>query len=194
MEKQKEAAEKLTSEWLSRAQLAIEKGDEELAREALERKQQSADQAATLAVQLETQGGSLDQLYSSMQMLEGKIADAKATKEQFIARARTAKTATKVNDMLSGVGNEDSMKAFDRMKEKVESLETQAEVSAQITGSSRDVSIEDKFKALESGNSVDDELEMMKRQLTGKSPEPKQLEGSAEIDDELAKLKKSLEK
>eukprot|EP00617_Octactis_speculum_P023814 CAMPEP_0185767286 /NCGR_PEP_ID=MMETSP1174-20130828/41870_1 /TAXON_ID=35687 /ORGANISM="Dictyocha speculum, Strain CCMP1381" /LENGTH=247 /DNA_ID=CAMNT_0028451379 /DNA_START=173 /DNA_END=916 /DNA_ORIENTATION=+ len=191
MEKQKEAADKLTTEWLNRAQLAIQKGDEELAREALTRKQQNAEQAASLAVQLESQGGSLDALYSSMQQLESKIAEAKATKEQFIARARTAKTSTKVNDMLSGIGSS-NMEAFDRMKEKVESLESQAEVSAQLTGSSADVSLESKFKALESGNDVDDELQMMKRQLTGKAEEPKQIE-SGSIDDELAKMKKSLE-
>ena len=41
------------------------------------------------------------------------------------------------------------MKAFDRMKEKVEGMETQAEVSAQLTGSSADLSLEAKFKAIE---------------------------------------------
>lgn len=80
-----------------------------------------------------------------MTMLESKLAEAKGMKEQYIARARTAATATKVNDMLSGVG-ENSMSAFDRMKEKVESLETQAEVSSNMLGASKDVSLESKFK------------------------------------------------
>ena len=88
---------------------------------------------------------SLPYSYESMTMLESKLAEAKAMKEQYIARARTAATATKVNDMLSGVG-ENSMSAFDRMKEKVESLETQAEVSSNMLGASKDVSLESKFK------------------------------------------------
>jgi len=87
-------------------------------------------------------------------------------KEQFVARARTAATATKVNDMLAGVG-ENSMGAFDRMKEKVEQLETTAEVSAGMLGAAADVSLESKFKQLEGGNKVDDELEKMKVQVWG---------------------------
>lgn len=46
-----------------------------------------------------------------------------------IARARTAKTSQKVNDMLSTMTGSTSMDAFERMKEKVEMLESQAEVS-----------------------------------------------------------------
>merc|ERR1719258_460592 len=53
MTKQKADADKLTEEWLNRAQLALQKDDEELAREALSRKQQSAEQSESLALQLE---------------------------------------------------------------------------------------------------------------------------------------------
>ena len=49
-------------------------------------------------------------------------------KDQMIARARTAKTSQKVNDMLSSMTGTTSMDAFDRMKEKVEMLESKAEV------------------------------------------------------------------
>ena len=49
-------------------------------------------------------------------------------KDQMIARARTAKTSQKVNDMLGSMTGSTSMDAFDRMKEKVEMLESKAEV------------------------------------------------------------------
>lgn len=206
LEKQKEAADKLVGEWMGRAQLAVTKGDDELAREALSRKTQEADKVETLAAQMETQQTSLDSLYESMQALEAKISEAKATREQFIARARTAKTTSQVNDMLSGMGEESSMQAFDRMKEKVEQLESKAEVSATLTGSSADLSMEAKFKALEGDNKVDDELAMMKKQLTGATESAGELPGSTEassaagstssgaVDDELSKLKQELEK
>ena len=66
MEKQKGAADKLASDWLGRAQLALTQGNDDLAREALERKQTAQDQADTLGAQIETQGESLNALFTSM--------------------------------------------------------------------------------------------------------------------------------
>jgi len=193
MQRQKDQADDLANEWYRRAQLALEKGDEELAREALQRKQQQADTAAGLDDQIALQTDSLTKLYDSMTELESKITEAKATKDQYIARARTAKTATKVNDMLSSVTGSTSMDAFEKMKEKVEMLETQAEVSGQLaagTGSSLDS--ESKFRLLESGSKVDDELSRMKLALAPPKEEPKALPStpaSAAVEDELEKLK-----
>jgi phage shock protein A len=66
MEKQKVAADNLASDWLGRAQLALTQGKDDLAREALERKQTAQDQADTLGAQIETQGESLNALFTSM--------------------------------------------------------------------------------------------------------------------------------
>ena len=55
MTKQKEASDKLVDEWLNRAQLALQKDDDELAREALARKNQATEESANLATQLATQ-------------------------------------------------------------------------------------------------------------------------------------------
>jgi len=193
MQKQKDAADKLVAEWMQRAQLAVSAGDDELAKEALSRKNTAQEQAETLAGQLEAQNGSLEQLFESMSQLEAKITEAKSMKEQYIARARTAKTATKVNDMLAGVGD-NSMSSFDRMKEKVEQLETTAEVSSGMIGAAKDVSLEDKFKQLESGSSVDDELAQLKAGLPSGETKGELNPAKSAADDELAKLKKEMEK
>ena len=145
MEKQKLAADKLVEEWMGRAQLAVQAGDDELAKEALSRKNTASEQSSALGAQLEAQTGSLSALFDSMSQLEAKIVEAKAMKEQYIARARTAKTSTKVNDMLAGV-SDNSMSAFDRMKDKVEQLETTAEVSSGMLGAAKDTSLENRFK------------------------------------------------
>lgn len=193
MQKQKDAADKLVAEWMQRAQLAVSAGDDELAKEALSRKNTAQEQAETLAVQLEAQNSSLEQLFESMSQLEAKITEAKSMKEQYIARARTAKTATKVNDMLAGVGD-NSMSSFDRMKEKVEQLETTAEVSSGMIGAAKDVSLEDRFKQLESGSSVDDELAQLKAGLPSGETKGELNPAKSAADDELAKLKKEMEK
>lgn len=189
MEKQREQAAALAQEWYGRAQLALEKGDEELAREALTRRQQQTETAESLEQQLRSQEDAVQQLYDAMGQLEARITEAKSTKEQLVARARTAKTTTKVNDMLSNVGDgKSSMAAFDRMAEKVDALEAEAEVTGQLAGTA-ETSVEQKFKALEGAGKVDDELAKLKGAIGG--AETKALPSA--IDDELEKLKKQQE-
>ncbi|KAJ1448801.1 PspA/IM30 family-domain-containing protein [Pelagophyceae sp. CCMP2097] len=196
MQRQQAQADGLADEWFKRAQLALEAGDDELAREALTRKQQQVDASLVLADQIALQTQSLSKLYDGMSALESKINEARATKDNYIARARTAKSQTKVNDMLSAVTGGTSMDAFERMKEKVEMLETQAEVAGQLTAGAATPSMEAKFKQLEMGSAVDDELSRMKRQLSpGESSPEKSLPApsSAAVDDEMAKLKQQVQ-
>ena len=186
--KQKEAADELASDWYSRAQLALEKGNDALAKEALTRRQQQVDVANDLQSQIDAQANSIDQLYNGMQTLESKIMEAKAKKDQLVARTRTAESTQKVNDMLSGVTGKTSMDAFSRMEEKVEALEASAEVSAEmgnmLPGGS---DIEKEFKMLEASNAVDDELKKMKGLLSGSTEGGSTSKG---VDDELEKLKR----
>merc|ERR1719231_653641 len=154
------------------------------------------EQAETLAgesleSQLAIQEESLGKLFQSMTQLESKITEAKAMKDQYIARARTAKTATKVNDMLSSATGTTSMDAFERMKEKVEMLESEAEVAGQLAGAP-EASLDEKFKALEAGDAVSDELARMKQMLPGGDAEVKGSLPPSEIDDELSKLKSEI--
>lgn len=165
MTEQAKLAEQEAAKWYSRAQLAVEKGEDELGREALTRRKQQLELADSLKEQIEGQTGALTALYESMKELEAKMVEAKAKKDQIIARARTAKAATKVNDMLAGVGSTSSMAAFERMSEKVEQLEAQASVSKQLAASSstgKGSTLDDKFKALEASGGVDDELAALK--------------------------------
>mmetsp|Transcript_17666 Transcript_17666/g.25794 ORF Transcript_17666/g.25794 Transcript_17666/m.25794 type:complete len:314 (-) Transcript_17666:192-1133(-) len=194
--KQKEQADALGDDWYQRAQLALQKGNDELAREALTRRQQQVDAASDLQSQIDMQNMSIDKLYEGMQQLESSIMESKAKKEQMIARARTAESTQKVNDMLSGVSGTTSMDAFKRMEDKVEALEASAEVSAEmgslsgglLPGSSGS-SLEKEFKMLESGSAVDDELKKMKGMLGGSADDAPPKKKSS-VDDELEKLKR----
>lgn len=198
--KQKEQADALAEDWYQRAQLALQKGNEGLAREALERRQQQVDAAEGVQTQIDAQAAAIDQLYEGMQTLESKILESKSKKEQMVARARTAQSTQKVNDMLSGVTGKTSMDAFSRMEEKVEALEAAAEVSAEMGAASGNMlpgsagsDIEKQFKMLEAGSAVDDELKKMKGLLGGSNEggsSKSSSKASGPVDDELEKLKK----
>jgi len=192
--KQKEQCDSMAQDWYQRAQLALQKGNEELAKEALTRRQAQTDEATQIQQQIDMQAESIDKLYEGMQMLEKKILESKSKKDQMVARARTAQSTQKVNDMLGGITGETSMDAFSRMEEKVEALEAAAEVSAEMGSiggnmlpGSAESSVEAQFAALEASSEVDDELKKLKG-LLGESSSA----GSSdpEIDDELEKLKK----
>ncbi|CAJ1398482.1 unnamed protein product [Effrenium voratum] len=196
LQNQKEQADKMADDWYRRAEMAVEKGDDELAKEALTRRQTAVSKVNDLAAQIDTMTVSVEKLFESVKALEAKISSAKEEKEQLIARARTAKTTSQVNEMLSDITSVGSTGAFERMKEKVEMLETRAEVSqgllpeAQSSGS-----LEDRFKQLESGSAVDDELTKLK----GKKALPEPSEGKSSgagsgsaIDSELEAMRKKL--
>mmetsp|Transcript_14856 Transcript_14856/g.14762 ORF Transcript_14856/g.14762 Transcript_14856/m.14762 type:complete len:206 (+) Transcript_14856:530-1147(+) len=200
--KQKEQCEAMAQDWYKRAQLALEKGNDELAKEALQRRQTQTDEANTLQSQLDSQADSMDKLYDGMKMLEKKINENKAKKDQMVARARTAQSTQKVNDMITGVTGKTSTDAFTRMEEKVEALEASAEISAEMGSmdgnylpGTEGASIEAQFAALESSDAVDDELAKMKGLLTGSSSSEGSDKSSSSskksgVDDELEKLKK----
>lgn len=195
IERQREQAMSTSNEWRKRAQLALQKGEEDLAREALTRKKAADEQEASFTSQLQGMKANTEKLFASMQQLEGKISEAKSKKDQYVARARTAKTSQKVNDMLSNVGTSSGLEAFERMKTKVEELEVKADVSRELSaGGPADASLESKFKALES-DSVEDELQKMKGQISG-SAEPFKLSGSSsrdpDVENELERMKKGM--
>mmetsp|Transcript_32507 Transcript_32507/g.30981 ORF Transcript_32507/g.30981 Transcript_32507/m.30981 type:complete len:288 (-) Transcript_32507:241-1104(-) len=184
MESQRNQAESMADEWYKRAQLALSKSDDELAREALSRRQVQTTIVEDLNKSITAQSGAIERLYTSMTQLDAKILDAKRQKDIVIARARTAKTSVEVNDMLnslSGSGS-NSMAAFDRMKEKVENLEATAEVAGELAAASSGAAspnMEERFKALEGSSDVEDELAKMKRQLPGTTKPVAQLPPSS---------------
>lgn len=176
LQRQKAEAEQTAAEWHQRAQLAVTRGKDSLAKEALSRRQILLDQAAGLQQQMDSLA--LDQLYQAMTNLEAKIREANMKKEQLVARAKTAKNTAAVNDMLSGMTGKTSMDAFSRMEEKVEALEAAAEASAEMSllgGGTEKVSLEAEFLLLEQTSTVEQELEAMKQEmklLNGESSRP----------------------
>lgn len=169
LERQQSEAERTAAAWHERAQLALTRGKDALAKEALARRQIVLDQAASLQQQIDSLA--LDQLHQAMMALEGKIREATVKKDQLVARAKTAKNTASVNDMLSGLTGKTSMDAFGRMEEKVQAMEAAAQASAEMnllggrSSSSDGVSLEAEFLLLEQNASVEDELEAMKQDL-----------------------------
>lgn len=160
-ERQCSQAQSTASEWYNRAQLALQKGEENLAREALTRRKSYQETAQALEAQLEQQSVVVSRLKQDMRALEGKIAEARTKKDMYIARARSAQATQKIQEML-GVNTGSSLTAFERMEEKVMQLEAQAEAIA-VLGTD---DLEKKFVSLQGADDIDAELSAMKAQIS----------------------------
>ncbi|KAF5452579.1 hypothetical protein F2P56_027559, partial [Juglans regia] len=162
LENKYKAAQLASEDWYRKAQFALQKGEEDLAREALKRRKSYADNANALKAQLDQQKTVVENLVSNTRLLESKIQEARSKKDTLKARAQSAKTTSKVSEMLGNVNTSNALGAFEKMEEKVLAMESQAEALGQLTTDDLD----GKFALLE-GSSVDDDLENLKKELSG---------------------------
>ncbi|MEM7554265.1 MAG: PspA/IM30 family protein [Cyanobacteria bacterium P01_A01_bin.84] len=168
-ERQATQAQSTADEWYRRTQLALQQGNESLAREALTRRKTYQNTAQQLFSNIEEQKAVVGKLKQEMRKLELKISEVKTKKDMYIARARSAEATNKLQELIGGVDPSGTQSAFERMEEKVLQLEAQSEAIA-IGGTDN---LQKKFDALEAGGDIDTELAEMKKQLSN-SPDPTQ--------------------
>ncbi|MBG1245417.1 PspA/IM30 family protein [Nostoc sp. NZL] len=160
-EKQYNDAQNEINKWQRNAQLALQKGDENLARQALERKKTYTDTSAALKSSLDTQSTQVETLKRNLIQLESKISEAKTKKEMLKARITTAKAQEQLQGMVRGMNTSSAMSAFERMEEKVLMQEARAQAQGELAGAD----LETQFAQLEGGSDVDDELAALKAQM-----------------------------
>jgi len=158
-ERQCQQANRTAEEWYNRAQLALQKGDDDKAREALTRRQTYAQTEQTLQPQIAQQREIVHQLKDNMGKLERKIAEARTQKDMYIARARAAQSSVRLNEMI--MGNTSSTNAFEKMEARVLDLEAQAEVTAAMGTDG----VEQQFAQLESQGNIDAQLAQLKSKM-----------------------------
>ncbi|MBD2450718.1 PspA/IM30 family protein [Nostoc sp. FACHB-152] len=165
-EKQYNDAQNEINKWQRNAQLALQKGDENLARQALERKKTYNDTSVALKASLDQQSTQVETLKRNLIQLESKLSEAKTKKEMLKARITTAKAQEQLEGMVRGMNTNSAMAAFERMEEKVLMQEARAQSAAELAGAD----LESQFARLEQGSDVDDELAALKASLAPASP------------------------
>ena len=161
LENQASQAKEQIKNWFSRAELALKKGEEDLAREALSRKKTFQDTFEALSTQFQTQNGQVEKLKKSLLLLERKIAEARTKKDMLKARAQAAKAQQQIQSTVGDLGSKSAMAAFERMEDKVEALEASGQAALELAGED----LESKFASLEGGDDIEKELESIRSQL-----------------------------
>ncbi|MCE1157737.1 MAG: PspA/IM30 family protein [Spirochaetia bacterium] len=154
-------------EWEKKAMLAVRAGRDDLAKEALMRKQEHESYVGQLGTQWQAQKESVEKLKESLRGLQTKIEEASRKKNILIARAKRAEAQDKINKTMSSLqGSKSAFDTFDRMAKKIDELEARAEAQKELEDVSSGASLDKQFAALESSPAAADALlEDLKRKM-----------------------------
>eukprot|EP01156_Anaeramoeba_ignava_P010725 Anaeramoba_ignava/a480624_693.p2 GENE.a480624_693~~a480624_693.p2 ORF type:complete len:214 (+),score=26.65 a480624_693:740-1381(+) len=153
LQRQLEESEQKSDQWAERAALALEKGREDLAKEALIEKRNWNGKKEGLTKHFETISRNVELSRDDIVQLEKKLIGVKAKYKELVLRSKQAEENRKFNKY-------NTYSRMEEMERKVDRMEADFDVESMT---SRD--LEDEFSRLEEGNSIDDELESLKKKL-----------------------------
>ena len=156
---------RLAKEWERKAMLAVRSGNDDLARQALQRKQEYDNLCAEYQKQWESQAGAAKQLRATLMQLNSKIEEAKRKKNLLIARAKRAEAQKKIQATLHGLSDNNAFDTFDRMSEKVDRMESEAEAQAELAADMGGADLDGQFAKLEQTSGADDALSALKAKM-----------------------------
>ena len=148
-------------EWQSRAELAINKGRDDLARSALAQKHQAAEQAELLSAELIDYQQLLDNVNEDAACLEVKMSQARSRQQSLLARHCQATSRLKIKKQLDSHKIEDVLVRFESFEQKVTAIESEVESFELGQGQS----VEAQFNQLARDESIEQELNRLKQQI-----------------------------
>jgi len=147
-------------DWERKAEIALGKEREDLARAALKEKSNADEAVATIEADLEIVDINLEKLSGDIGQLQQKLVDAKSRQKALILRGKTAQSRMGVKRQLHDVNINEAMSKFDRYERRIDDLE--GEIEAYDLGKR---TLTDEIADLESDEKVDEELEKLKARL-----------------------------
>ena len=152
--------EKEAHQWQEKAELALSKDREDLARSALIEKNKCAENAMSLNDELTNVDEHINKLQQEISQLQDKLADAKARQKAIIMREKTAESRLKVKKKIDSDKVNDALGRFDQYERKIDDIESQVE--SYDIGSK---SLSDEISELENNASVENELAALKAKM-----------------------------
>jgi phage shock protein A len=155
------------NDWQQRAELAVERGQDDMAREALQRRNAFQQTADGFKEQYDQQATQVEQLKEALHQLEEKIQDATTKQDLLIARSRRAKAETQIRTTLAGLDQSSALSSFQRIEEKVSLQEARASALGELDTDT----MEHRFQLMEQETAVDKQLAELKAKKGLAAPE-----------------------
>ena len=148
--KETECADK-AADWLRKAELAVDRGQDDLARAALERHKASERTQESFREQVADQRAQVVTLKAAFAKLEQKLAEAQSKSDMLLAQHRRARALGKASDARMAIGGHSTIRTFERMTAKVNHDEAVSHAKSDLAGDNLD----DRFLQLERDDEVD---------------------------------------
>jgi len=158
LEKKKQENDEKVQEWMRKAELAVDKKQDDLARAALQRVESYREMSAGFTEQVEDQKAQVENLKSALRKLEQKLAEANTKADLLIAQHRRARAATKATEAHAGMSADSKSATFDRMKRKVAREEAVGQAKAELLADD----VDDRLAALEKEDRIEHLLAELK--------------------------------
>ena len=148
----------LQASWTDKAELALSKNRDDLAKQALIERQKAADMAMGLEAELKTIDDTLKSYEVDIAKLQGKLREARARQNSIAARFESAVTRARARELMNGSRAEDAFSKFDVLERRADFAEGRADALG-MTGPK---SLEEEIAELKASEKVDSELEALK--------------------------------
>ncbi len=155
--------DKLQADWGEKAQLALSKDREDLARAALMEKKRAADMADQLKQEIAVLDDALRAYEQDIQKLQNRLREARSRQTQIAARLESAENRVKLRTLMTSERVDDALTRFDQLERRVDYAEGRAD--ALSIADDHKPSLSEEIAALEGADKIDAELEEMKRAL-----------------------------
>jgi phage shock protein A len=159
LEKKSKENQDKNAEWTRKAELAVDKQQDDLARAALQRAESYRELSASFAQQVTDQKVQVENLKSSLHKLEQKLTEAEAKADLLVAQHRRARAVGKASDARMTMGSNSKAGTFDRMKRKIAHTEAASQAKAELAA---EEDVEDRLAALEKEDRIEQLLAEMK--------------------------------
>ena len=156
--------DRLQADWAEKAQLALSKDREDLARAALVEKKKASDMSDQLKQEIAVLDDALRAYEQDIQKLQGRLREARSRQTAIAARLESAENRVKLRSLMTNERVDDALARFDQLERRVDYAEGRAD-ALQIADNSGKLSLADEINALAGADKVDEELEEMKRAL-----------------------------
>ena len=138
LEKKQKENDARSAEWMRKAELAVDRGQDDLARAALERHKGCQRTSESYREQIADQQAQVETLKSALGKLDQKLAEAHAKSDMLLAQHRRARALGKASDARLTIGSGSAIRTFDRMKDKVIRDEAVSQAKSELAGDNLD--------------------------------------------------------
>lgn len=161
IERDLEEAKENTESWGKKAELAVNKGADDLAREALRRQNDYEEQVEIYEKQLDVQEKAVTKLKGDLEALKNKYEDARRNKDMLIARAKRAEAQKQIGQASTKISSVDYSSELKRMERRIQEKEARVSADQEVHSDS----VDDKFRKLGESDKLDQQLADLKKKM-----------------------------